>query len=94
LLLKVKVKIFLYRPWRPLALRVFENPIFSDIRLTDGAKVVSLTIRPLFTPRKIPGTHFWRGLVDPRAIVRLEGLGKLKSPPHPGLEPKIFQLVT
>jgi hypothetical protein len=29
-----------------------------NIRLTDGGKVVSLTHRPLFTPRKIPGTHF------------------------------------
>jgi hypothetical protein len=29
-----------------------------DIRLTDGGKVVSLTRRPHFTPRKIPGTHF------------------------------------
>jgi hypothetical protein len=31
---------------------------FSDIRLIDGGKVVSPTRRPLFTPRKIPGTHF------------------------------------
>jgi hypothetical protein len=27
------------------------------------------------------------------AIMRLEGLGKLKNPPHPGLEPATFQLV-
>jgi hypothetical protein len=26
--------------------------------LTDGGEVVSLTRQPLFTPRKIPGTHF------------------------------------
>jgi hypothetical protein len=26
--------------------------------LTDGSEVVSLTHRPPFTPRKIPGTHF------------------------------------
>jgi hypothetical protein len=25
----------------------------------DGGKVVSPTCRPLFTPRKIPGTHFY-----------------------------------
>jgi hypothetical protein len=30
----------------------------ADIRLTDGGKVVSLARRPLFTPRKIPGTDF------------------------------------
>jgi hypothetical protein len=29
-----------------------------DSRLTDGGEVVSLTRRPPFTPRTIPGTHF------------------------------------
>jgi hypothetical protein len=29
-----------------------------DSRLTDGSKVVGLTVRPPFTPRKIPGAHF------------------------------------
>jgi hypothetical protein len=41
------------RPWEPLGLREVEAPTFSDIRLTDGGKVVSPTSRPLFTPRKI-----------------------------------------
>jgi hypothetical protein len=61
-LAKVKVKKFsVYRPWRPLGLRQVEAPTFSDIRLIDGGKVVRPTRRPLFTPRKIPGTHFcWR----------------------------------
>jgi hypothetical protein len=31
---------------------------FVDTRLTDGGEVASLTRRPPFTPRKIPGTHF------------------------------------
>jgi hypothetical protein len=53
-----KVKLTLYRPWRPLRLWEFEAPTFSNIRLTDGGKVVSPTRRLLFTPRKIPGTHF------------------------------------
>jgi hypothetical protein len=53
-----KVKLSLYRPWRPLGLREAEAPTFSDIRLIDGGKVVSATRRPTFTPRKIPGTHF------------------------------------
>jgi hypothetical protein len=39
-------------------LREVEAPTFSDIRLIDGGKVVSPTRRPLFTPRKFPGTHF------------------------------------
>jgi hypothetical protein len=53
-----KVKLSLYRLWRPLGLREVEAPTFSDIQLVDGAKVVSPRRRPLFTPRKSPGTHF------------------------------------
>jgi hypothetical protein len=33
-------------------------PHFLDNRLTNGGKIVSLTRRPPFTPRNIPGTHF------------------------------------
>jgi hypothetical protein len=33
-------------------------PHFLDNRLTDGGEVVSLTRRPPFTLRKIPGTDF------------------------------------
>jgi hypothetical protein len=58
LLKRLKVKLSLYRPWRPLGLREVEAPTFLDIRLTDGGKVLSPTRQPLFTPRKIPGTHF------------------------------------
>jgi hypothetical protein len=54
----VKVKFFLYRPWRLLGLREVEAPTFSDIRLIDGGTVVSPKGQPLFTPRKIPGIHF------------------------------------
>jgi hypothetical protein len=54
----VKVKLSLYKPWRPLELREGEAPTFSDIRLINGGKVVSPTLWPRFTPRKIPGTHF------------------------------------
>jgi hypothetical protein len=57
-LLTIKIKISLYRPWMPLGLREVEAPTFSDIRLIDGGKVVSLTRRALFLPRKIPGTNF------------------------------------
>jgi hypothetical protein len=53
-----KVKLSRYRPWRPLGLREVEAPTFLHIRLIDGGKVVSPTRRLLFTPRKIPGTHF------------------------------------
>jgi hypothetical protein len=33
-------------------------PHFLGNRLTDDGEIVSLTPRPPFTPRKIPGTHF------------------------------------
>jgi hypothetical protein len=33
-------------------------PHFIDNLLTDDGEVVSLTSRPPFTHRKIPGTHF------------------------------------
>jgi hypothetical protein len=54
----LKVKLSLYRPWRPLGLREVEAATFAGIRLTDGGKVVSPTRWPLFTPMKIPVTHF------------------------------------
>jgi hypothetical protein len=59
LFVKVKVKLSLYRPWRHLGLREVEVPIFSDIRLIVGGKIVSAKRRPPFTHRKIPGTHFY-----------------------------------
>jgi hypothetical protein len=55
---KVKVKLSLYRPWRPLGLREVEALTFSTIPLKDDGKVVSPTRLRLFTPRNIPGTHF------------------------------------
>jgi hypothetical protein len=39
---------------------------FLDIRLTDGGEVISLTQRPPFTHRKIPGTHFCYRLSRPQ----------------------------
>jgi hypothetical protein len=41
-----------YRPWRPLGLREFEAPTFSDVRLTDGGKVVSLKRRQPLPPHQ------------------------------------------
>jgi hypothetical protein len=52
------VKLSLYSPWRTSGLREVEAPTFSDIRLTDGGEVVSLTRRPHFNAMKIPGTQF------------------------------------
>jgi hypothetical protein len=74
-----KVKLSLYRPWKPLGLREVEAPAFSDIRLTDGSKVISPTRQPLLPPGIFLVLISVRGWIDPRAIVRLEGLGKLKK---------------
>jgi hypothetical protein len=49
---KVKVKLSLYRPRRPLGLREVEAYTFSDIRLIGGGKVVSHMRRLLFTRRR------------------------------------------
>jgi hypothetical protein len=77
--LEVKVKLSLYRPGRPLGLREVEAPKFTDIRLIDGVKVVSPMQRPLFTPRKIPGTHFCQRLSRSQGNSAAGGLGKLKN---------------
>jgi hypothetical protein len=69
------------RTWRPVGLCDVGAPTFSpDNRLTNGGKVVSLTCRPLFTPQgRLLVLVSVRDWVDPRAILRLEGLGQLKK---------------
>jgi hypothetical protein len=51
-----------------------------DNRPTDGGNVVSLTHRSCCTPQKhffvVSGRHFW---INPKGLVRLEGIGKLKK---------------
>jgi hypothetical protein len=50
----------------PLGCEKSRLPHILDNRLTDGGKVVTLTSRPLFTPKKIPGTHFCYRLSRPQ----------------------------
>jgi hypothetical protein len=63
-------------------------------RLTDGGEV-SLTRRPPFTPHgRFLVLISVRGWVDPRAIVRLEGIGQFKNPvTSSGIESATFRLV-
>jgi hypothetical protein len=57
-------------------------PVVSDVRRRSVP--FSLTRRPPFTPQE----DSVRGFVDPRATVRLEGLGQLRSPmTWTGIEP-------
>jgi hypothetical protein len=70
---------------------------YLDKRLIDGGKVVSPTCPPQFTPRFLYFQRFLvlisvRGWVDPRAIVRREGLGQFKKSTSTGLEPRTFRL--
>jgi hypothetical protein len=77
---QIKVNVSLYRPWRPLGLPEVEAPTFSHIWLLDGGKVVSPTCWLLFTP---PGQFLVfisvRDCINPRAVVWLEGIGKLEK---------------
>jgi hypothetical protein len=63
----------------PWGCEISRLPHFLDSRLTDGSEVFSLTRRPPFTSRKIPGTHLLDAVSTPGAIVRLEVLGQLKN---------------
>jgi hypothetical protein len=75
-------------------LREVEAPTFSDIRLTDGGKVVSPTRRPLFTPQEDSWYSFLlEAESTPRPQCGWKDYVNLKNPPHPGLEPVTFQLV-
>jgi hypothetical protein len=55
--------------------------------------ILTMLHEHFFYPQEDSWYSFVRGRVDPRAIVRLEGLGQLKNPMTLGIEPETFQLV-
>jgi hypothetical protein len=84
------------REWRPIGLWDVEAPTFCLCsRLTNCGKNVSPTRRPPYTPaERFLVLISVRSCVDTRAIVGLEGLGKLKKKiTSSGLHPVTFRLV-
>jgi hypothetical protein len=68
------------RLWRPIGMWDIEAPTFSlDNRLTDGGEVVSLTRRPSFTSRKIPGSHFSQRLSRPEGHSAAERIRSIEK---------------
>jgi len=75
---KINIKQSHYRTGQPLRVPGGWGSQISRQSAHEGGKVVSPTHRPLLPPppppRNIPGTYFFRGWVNPRVIVRPEGL--------------------
>jgi len=97
LCLKVKVKVrpFHYRPGQTQSFPEGWGSRISRQSAHEGAKVVSPTHRPPLTPQEIlPVLISVRGWVDPKAIVRPEGLCQWRIPVTPlGIELATFRFV-
>ena len=88
-------KLSHYRPAQALRVQEVGAPRISRQSALEGGTVVSPMHRPLLSAQeKFLLLMFVRGWVDPRAIVRLEGLSHWKMLVTPsGIEPATFRLV-
>jgi hypothetical protein len=93
--IKVKVKLSCNSPWRPIGLWDVEDPTFSRQsahRWRWGCQPYAPAA--LYSSGKFLVLISVRGWVDPRAIVRLEGLGQLKNPmTSSGIKPATSRLL-
>ena len=91
---KVKVKQSHYRSGDALRVPGGWGSQISRQSAREVGKVVSPKHRPLLPPRKYSWYSFVTAWVNPRAVLRPEGLCQRKIPMTPsGIEPAIFRLV-
>jgi len=85
----------MYRPGQALRFSGSWGSQISRQSAHECGKDVSPTHRPSLPPGSIPGTHYVRGWVDPRATVRPEGLCQWKNPMTPsGIKRATFRPLT
>jgi hypothetical protein len=93
-LIRKKVKQSHFRPGQALRVPGGWGSQISWQSANEVGKVVSPTHRPPLLSENIPGTHFFRGWVNPRAIVWPKGLCTWKILMTPsGIKPATFRLV-
>jgi hypothetical protein len=94
LLVEKSLKFSRYRPGQALGFQEVEAPEFLDNWHRKGARLSALRTGRLYPQEGFLVLISGRGLVDPRATMRLEGLSHWKIPLTPsGIKPATFWLV-